>query len=77
MNTKPTFRYGPTIGEMRLSRLSHPRATLFAIILLAVVFLLFGLFTSSVDVSHTPAPNTVDGAVSLIGHWVVASLGMS
>lgn len=77
MTTKPTLHYGPTIGDMRLSRLSHPRATLFAVILLAGVFLLFGLLTSTAEVSHTPAPNTVDGAVSLIGHWLVAQAGIS
>ena len=77
VNPKPTFRYGPTIDEMRLSRLSHPRATLVAMILLAVVFLLFGLLASAADVSHTPAPNTVNGAVSLIGHWVMAHVGVS
>lgn len=77
VNTKPTFRYGPTIYEMRLSRLSHPRATFFAMILLAVVFLLIGLIAGAADVNHSPAPNTVDGALSLIGHWVLAAVGVS
>ena len=72
VNTKTTFRYGPTIGDMRLSRLSHPRATILAMVLLAVVFLLFGFFASAGQVSYSPAPNTVDGAVSLIGKWVLA-----
>ncbi len=75
VNTKPTFRYGPTIGQMRLSRLSHPRGTVFAMILLAVVFLLFGLLANAAGVSHTPAPSTVNGAATLIGHWVMASVG--
>ena len=77
VNTKPTFRYGPTIYEMRLSRLSHPRATFFAMILLAAVFLLIGLFAGAADVSHSPAPNTVNGALSLIGHWVMSTVGIS
>ena len=77
VNTKTNLRYGPTIGEMRLSRLSHPRATLVAMILLAIVFLLFGLFANAAEVHYTPAPNSVSGAISLIGHWVTASTGIS
>lgn len=33
--------------SIRLSRLSHPRATMLAMILLAAVFLLFGLFANA------------------------------
>lgn len=78
VNTKTNqISYGPTIGDMRLSRLSHPRASLFAMILLAVVFLLFGLFASAVEPSYSPAPNTLNGTVSLIGDWVLAYTGLA
>ena len=76
VNTKTNhIEYGPTIGEMRMSRLSHPRATLVAMVLLAAVFLLFGLFASAAEPSYTPAPNTLGGAASLISDWVVAQVG--
>ena len=76
VNTKTTnIEYGPTIGDMRLSRLSHPRASLLAMILLATVFVLFGMFASAVEPSYTPAPDTIpgsiNGAASLIGDWVI------
>ncbi len=68
---------GPTIGDMRLSRLSHPRASLMAMVLLAVVFLLFGLFASAAEASYAPAPNTVGGAMGLISDWVVNHCGIT
>lgn len=68
--------YGPTIGEMRMSRLSHPRATLVAMILLAVVFLLFGMFAGAMESHYSPAPNTLNGAASLIGDWVLSTVGL-
>ncbi len=77
VNTKTThIEYGPTIGDMRMSRLRHPRASLLAMVLLATVFVLFGMFASAaVEPSYTPAPitlpGTIDGAASLIGDWVV------
>lgn len=78
VTTKTThMEYGPTIGEMRLSRLGHPRASLFAIILLAAVFLLFGLFASAAVSDYSPAPNTIDGAVALIGDWVPVHSGIT
>ncbi len=78
VNTKTThLEYGPTIGEMRMSRIGHPRASLFAMILLAVVFLLFGLFASAVEPSYSPAPNTVNGAMALIGDWVLGHSGIN
>ena len=80
VNTKTTqIEYGgPTIGDMRMSRLSHPRASLVAMILLAVVFLLFGMFASAaMEPSYTPAPNTINGAASLIGDWVLAHVGFT
>jgi len=61
---------------MRMSRLSHPRATLVAMILLAVVFLLFGMFASAVEPHYAPAPNTIDGAVAIICDWVLGCAGM-
>lgn len=78
VNTKTThIEYGPTIGDMRMSRLSHPRASLLAMILLAVVFLLFGMFASAVEPSYSPAPNTINGAVSLIGDWMLSHVGFT
>jgi hypothetical protein len=79
VNTKTThIEYGPTIGDMRMSRLSHPRASLVAMILLAVVFLLFGMFASAaIEPSYTPAPNTINGAASLIGDWVLTHVGLT
>lgn len=75
VNTKPTsISYGPTVSDMRMSRLSHPRATILAMVLLAVVFLLFGLFASAVEPSYAPAPNTIDGAMARIGDWLLASV---
>jgi hypothetical protein len=65
--------YGPTVSDMRMSRLSHPRGTLLAMILLAAVFLLFGMFAAAaVEPGYVPPPSTVDGAASLIGDWVLA-----
>lgn len=79
VNTKTTrIEYGPTIGDMRMSRLSHPRASLLAMILLAVVFLLFGMFASAaMEPSYTPAPHTINGAANLIGDWVLAYVGLT
>ena len=68
---------GPTIGDMRMSRLGHPRASLMAMVLLASVYLLFGLFASAAEASYAPAPNTVGGAMSLIGDWVVHRCGIT
>ena len=76
VNTNSTHMdYGPTVAEMRMSRLSHPRATVLAMILLAVVFLMFGMFATAVEPSYSPAPNTVDGAMVLIGDWVLGCAG--
>ncbi len=69
--------YGPTVNEIRLSRLSHPRATLMAMVLLAGVFLLFGMFANATEVSHAAAPNTIEGAAMLIGDWVSGCLEAS
>ena len=71
VNTKTTHAgYGPTVNEIRISRLSHPRATLMAMVLLAVVFLLFGMFANAIEVTHAAAPNTIEGAAVLISDWV-------
>ncbi|TNF84240.1 MAG: hypothetical protein EP301_11020 [Gammaproteobacteria bacterium] len=78
VNIKTThIEYGPTIGDMRMSRLSHPRASLVAMALLAVVFLLFGMFASAIEPSYSPAPNTINGAASLIGDWVLSHVGFT
>ena len=64
---------GPQINDIRLSRLSHPRATLFAAVMLAIVFLLFGVFANAMAPPHMPAPNTLDGAAVLVCDWVLNS----
>lgn len=61
----------PVINDMRLSRLSYPRATLVAMVLLAVVFLTFGVFAQATQASvEMPAPNTIQGALVLVSDWV-------
>jgi len=61
----------PIISEIRMSRLSHPRASLFAMLLLAAVFLLFGLVASAFEPGYSPAPNTVEGSAMIFGHWLL------
>lgn len=70
---------GPTISEMRMSRLSHPRASLLTVILLAAVFLLFGLFASAVEPDYAVTPAImnccVPGDWALIGDWISGHTG--
>lgn len=66
-----TLDRGPMIREIRLSRLTHPRATLVAMALLAVVFILFGVFANALPTHPVAPPNTFDGAVFLISDWVL------
>lgn len=66
-----TFSRGPVVSDIRLSRLTHPRGTLVAMILLAVVFILFGMFAEARPTAHVPAPNTLDGAAYLVTDWVL------
>ena len=74
---RPTMKARGTTGqknilsEIRMSRLSHPRATLFAMILLAVVFGLFGLIASAFEPSYTPPPTSFEGAAKIIGDWLL------
>jgi len=60
----------PILSEVRMSRLSHPRASLFAMLLLAGVFLLFGLVASAMEPGYSPAPNTFEGSAMIFGHWL-------
>jgi hypothetical protein len=48
----------PSYQGIRLSRLTHPRASLLAIVLLAVVFGLFGVVASAAhpELSHAVQP---------------------
>ena len=48
------------ISNMRLSRIGHPRATLWAIALLALVFLALGLWAEA----YLPEMGTVDTEIS-------------
>lgn len=59
------------ISEIRMSRLSHPRASLFAMLLLAAVFLLFGLIASAFEPGYSPAPNTFEGSAMIFGQWLL------
>jgi hypothetical protein len=61
----------PIISEIRMSRLRHPRASLFAMLLLAAVFLLFGLIASALEPGFSPAPNTLEGSAMIFGHWLL------
>jgi hypothetical protein len=61
-------------SELRMTRLSHPRANLLAVLLLAAVFLIFGLIASAaLEPSYTPAPSTAEGSMLLIGNWLLGS----
>lgn len=60
----------PVLREIRMSRLSYPRASLFAMLLLAAVFLLFGLAASAWEPGYSPAPNTFEGSAMIFGHWL-------
>jgi hypothetical protein len=61
----------PSYQGIRLSRLTHPRASLIAIVLLAVVFGLFGVVASAAhpELSHA-APNTFEGAATLFSRAI-------
>jgi len=66
-----------TNHSFRLSRLTHPRATLVAIILLAVVFGLFGAVANALHPELSAvapaAPDTWAGVVQLIDGWIIQS----
>lgn|GEM_PF-6994234 len=66
INTAQAVSEKPVLSEIRMSRLRYPRATLFAMILLAVVFLLFGWVASAFEPAYTPAPSTFEGAAMII-----------
>lgn len=72
LNPARAGREKPILSEIRMSRLRYPRATLFAMILLAVVFLLFGWVASAFEPSYTPAPTTFEGAAMIIVQWLVS-----
>ena len=66
------------IHSIRLSRLTHPRATLIAIVLLAVVLGLFGIVASALlpELSTTTPvamPPVVQYAVGIFEHWALGS----
>lgn len=69
--TEPSRKERPLLSEIRMSRLRYPRATLFAAILLAVFFLLFGAVASAFEPTYTPAPTTVEGATMIIAQWLL------
>ena len=66
------------IHSIRLSRLTHPRATLIAIVLLAVVLGLFGIVASALlpELSTTTPvsmPLVVQYAAGIFEHWTLGS----
>jgi len=61
----------PLISEIRVSRLRQPRATTLAIVLLATVFLLFGMVAAAMEPAHPPMPTSAEGVVNLIASWAV------
>ena len=66
------------IHSIRLSRLTHPRATLIAIVLLAVVLGLFGIVASALlpELSTTTPvamPPVVQYAAGIFEHWTLGS----
>ena len=65
----------PTIAELRMSRLRYPRGTLMAMILLAVVFLLFGLFASAIQPEYAAPPETITGLLSSLSEWATGATG--
>ena len=58
-------------NSSRLSRLTHPRATLIAMVLLVVVFGLFGAFASAAhpELSLT-TPATFEAAATVLSTWI-------
>ncbi len=62
----------PLISEIRMSRLRHPRASILAMVLLAVVFLAFGLIASALEPGYSPAPSTAEGLAMIIGNALLA-----
>ena len=64
-------------NNLRLSRVSHPRATGWAVALLVVVFLAFGIWAEAAITAANSAPIVLDGAAeggSLVEH-INAMLG--
>ena len=59
----------------RLSRIRAPRGTITAVILLAVFFILFGLWVSAVAPEHAAAaPRYLDRAPAVV-NWLVDTFG--
>ena len=59
----------------RLSRIRAPRGTITAIVLVAVVFVIFGLVVSSASPEHaSAAPRYFDGNTAVgFANWMLAS----
>jgi len=76
VNSEATFSdprpaHRPLISEIRVSRLRQPRATILAMILLAVVFLLFGMIAAAVEPAHPPMPTSAEGVANFVLTWLV------
>lgn len=77
MNDPPRTRLEPfgtnTMDEsFRLSRLKAPRGTALAIVLLALVFLLFGFTVNAVASDRLAAqpPTPLDGTLAQLAEWL-------
>lgn len=74
VNAKATrLNYVPSIAELRMSRLRHPRGTLIAMILLATVFLLFGVVASAIQPGDAAQPEAMTGMLTSLARWAAAS----
>jgi len=54
----------------RLSRLTYPRTSLTAIVLLALVFGVFGAVASTLQPDPANGVATVDAATTLLNNWI-------
>jgi hypothetical protein len=60
----------------RLSRIKAPRGTITAIVLLAVVFIVFGLVVSAASPAHAAAaPRYFDGTALTFVNWLLGTWG--
>ncbi len=64
------LKYVPSIVDVRMSRIRYPRGTLIAMVLLAAVFVLFGVFASAAQPQYPPAPEALMSITEALGDWL-------